>query len=870
MLAAPPALAQTEVRPPSLSDSLAQRDTLAAVQRDSLTLDSLRRTAAFETELRYKARDSIVFDLKARTMSLYGGANVLYQDKDLTAARIRVDWGRTLITAEGVPDSTGELTEKPVFKEGDDTYYTERVRYNYKTEKGNITYARTTQAGDVVMGQAIQRNPDKTFFIRDGLFTTCDHEHPHFYIRAGQIKMIPEDKIISGPLYMCIADVPIPLVLPFGFFPLSKKRTSGILLPEYGSTADRGFFFRNMGYYWAMTPYNDVKLLTTIFTNGSYQLTLNTNYRMRYRFDGNFNFDWADERFNQPGDPDYSRQSRYFIRGRHSQRITPLARLSADVNFGASNFLQRNSFNLQDNLRREITSNIAYQHSFPRAGWNLSASINHRQDLQRRSVVLGLPDLALNKDRLFPFKSQAGGSRRWYESIGVTYGAQFRNQIETFDSLLFTRRMSEGMRYGLQHTASANTNFKLLRHLNLTPSLSYREVWYTQRERFTNTDRLFDSLQVIGGEAQRVFYTQRVADTTTQRGFAAAREFGTSVALNTNLYGTLIVGGPRQRAFRHTMTPTLSYSFRPDFSDPGWGFYDSYDLYTERSDGTREARPQRASQFGRGIFGGPGAGLQQALNFSLQNQWEMRHLPPRAPTDTAAAKPKYTPLVDNLGASFSYNFAAQQYKLSDLNVQLRNNVRQGLLTLNLNGQFSPYVLDSATGGRIDRYLWQRGGGGWLRLERAGLAVATSLRSTDLFKADTSRKPRRDGPFALYQPFELPWNVSLSYTANLSRRFVVAQRRMEEEIVHSLNAAFNLDLTRLWKMRASTNYDFQTGKLGASSVGVSRDLHCWVMAFDAVPFGRFRRYMLTVNVKAQTLQDLRIQKQRNWQDRFTTF
>jgi lipopolysaccharide assembly outer membrane protein LptD (OstA) len=844
------------------------RKPLTKAQKDSLTIDSLKKNADLAYKLEYSASDSIVLDMKDQAMYMYQDGKTVYDVQTLQAHRIRVAWKENMIYAKGIPDSTGNLIGTPVVKEKEDTYYAEEMAYNMRTRKGKITLAKTNQKGDIVSGQIIKRNPDNTFYIRDGSFTTCDADHPHFYIRAKKIKMIPNDRIISGPLYMVMADVPIPIVVPFGYFPFRTKRSSGLIMPSYGRTNDRGFFFRNMGFYWAASEYFDVRFLGDIYTNGSWRMNVASDYISRYGPKGAISLEYSNEFLNSPGDPDFRPNSGFFVNWRHDQPLSPTGRLTANVRVGSSNFLQRNRFDVNQNLQNSLQSSVSYTKSFPRYGWNLTSTIESRQNLAQQRNDLTLPTIVLNKDRIFPFKKAVPtGKTKWFEQIGVQYSTELQNRLaNAHDSIMFQPEMWKEFRNGMQHRAGVNTNFKLFKFFTLTPNFNYNERWYLESTERTYQNRFVDTTI---NSRDTTFFVEEVR-TKDIPGFVAARDFNTSMTMNTILYGYLITNSKRKRAFRHVVTPTFSYNFTPDFSDNVWGAYRT--VQTNERGGTLTY-----SRFERGIFGGPGRGMQQTLSFALSNQVQMKYLSDKeqAKSDTGKKKFSYITLVDNLGTNLSYNFAADSLNLSTIPVSFRNNILNNLINLNASLNFDPYKIDTVIDRRVNTFTWQNGR--FPTLTNASFAIAFTLKPKEKKKDEVKPAPNSENReltekeklMKRYSPFEWKWNLSFNYTANVTNQYQRQLNAFKENIIHSLNVNGNLAVTKNWNMSGTSNYDFATRRVGTSSITITRNLHCWEMSFNATPFGRFQRYLLTINVRANTLKDLKLEKRREWQDLFTT-
>jgi lipopolysaccharide assembly outer membrane protein LptD (OstA) len=860
------------------TDTTREADSLSKVrvlQADSLLLDSLEQNATLKASVRYEAADSVVFDFSSQRLLLYEQSKVDYTDMSLSAKRIQIDMAQKTMAAQGVADSLGQLQGTPTFVQGEDKYETESIRYNYATEKGQVTYAYTTQNNEQILGERARRNPDKTFYIENGRFTTCTHPHPHFYIGARRLKMIPNDRIISGPLFLSIADVPLPILLPFGFFPFQKSRSSGLLFPEFGEARDRGYFLRNLGFYWAASEYWDLAILGDIYSRGGYRINPRMNYRKRYGFNGSFSFEYSQISVNFPEDEgfadpafNYRQETNFFVDWTHSQTLTPQSSLNANVHAGSSNYLRRNGFG-QDILRNDLRSSISYQTRFPRLKASLTANLDHQQNLNAvqdptfglaRMLSLTLPRVAFNKDRMYPFRPLVGAaSRRWYENIGITYNAEVQNQLRIPDSLLFTPEAFDRLNSGMVQRVGINTNLKLLQYFNLTPSLNYNEYWYleeVQRRHIARGEKQLDSL----------------ATKQVQNGFQRGGDWSLSLNLTTNVYGTSRKFGRNQLQVRHVLQPNLGYTYRPDFSQT-----QSYRTITS----TDSLMTQLTySRFEGLLYGGPPRGEQQQLSLSLNNLWEAKYYARDAKVDSLTGKRQYTylKLIDNLGLAGNYNFAADSFQLSLINASLRTVLYRDLLNLNVSANYDPYdfvtTVNETTRVASYRRLNEFGvkNGKLLRLVNASFALGATVRrgqfDSDSRKDNQARRAARLSPAqqayrSLYQPINFDWRFGANYTLNYSRPFDVAT----EQIRHSLNLTAGLKPTPNWDLSLNTNYDLENEEFAFTQVNISRDLHCWQMTLSWIPIGIRQSYLITLNVKASTLKDLKITKRRDWRDTF---
>lgn len=833
-----------------LEDSLILADSVR-INSDSIRvarLDSLKRTSDLKSKVKYHARDSIVFDIKDRFLYLYGEVTIEYEDIVLKAEKIWIDWSTTTMFAEGVPDSTGKYIGQPLFEEGEQIYNAEAIEFNFNSRKGRILGGRTQQDDNFVIGDSIKRNPDNSYFIRSGKITTCNLEDPHFYIYSNKMKVIPNDKVVTGRVNIVVEKVPVPLVLPFGFFPNKKGKKSGILMPSYGNDATRGYFLRDGGYYLGLNDYVDLSVRGDIFSYGSYRVNANSRYNWRYRFNGSMDVKYAMNNSGDRSDLNYSESKDFFVVWRHDQKMGNTARLSSDVNLGSSNFLKLNSMNTTDIVTNQLMSNVAWSKTFANTPWSMNARLGHQQNTNNKTISLEIPSIGINRGRTFPFKRKSGGGKeRFYEKIGYSYSAQAINRINTFDSLLFKPGFEKGFQNGIRHTLPVSMNLKALKYVTVSPSVNYNEYWYFReyRERWQNGYQ--DSIWNPG---------KIVQDTLNQ--FLSGRDFSASVTTSTRIYGMYAFPSQRKRVIRHTFTPNLGYTYRPDFSRPYWGYY-----YQVQSDSMGSAaRMKTVSRFKDQINGGPGIGEQQMISFGFLNLIEMKYRSIKKGQDTLSTKPesKKLTLLDNLGMQGSYNLAADSFQLSPINFSARTVLLNNLLNVNLTGIMDPYYQDSS-GRRIDKYRWkEENKPGYIT--SSNLAISTSFRSK---KEKPKPKPKNLDPAELaeiernraqYADFNIPWSINLSYNLLYNRPNISQKSTLNQ----SVQLSGDLNLTEKWKIRMSSGYDFVAKDITITQFNIIRDLHCWEAAFSWTPFGSRKFYMLTINAKSSTLQDLKLTKQ----------
>ncbi len=881
-------------------DSLqAKQDSVQRAARQAVS-DSLKRTSALDERLSYEAADSITLDLTGRKMILYETAKVDYGTSKIRAARIEIDWAKTTMYAYGVPDSLHETyRDEPEFVDGEQTFYNHEVTYNYKTKKGKVIATKSQEGENAFQAEETKRQPDGSFFARNGIFTTCTADHPHYYFRSSRMKVIPGKNIITGPLFLTMDDVPLPIGLPFGFFPQRDKRTSGILFPIIGEDRNRGFNLRNFGYYLVLNEHVDLALVADYYFRGSYRVELRSTYRKIYGPSGDFTFEVGRNRQNQPGDDNFAQDDSYRLRWSHNQTFSPTARLSASVDYTSRTFLRNNSRLIQDVFQNNVNSSINFSKQF-RHGWTLTAAARHSSQLTGEGLVtLELPRVNWSKQRFSPFESAtASGPRRWYQDIGVSYTGQLLNQIQVRERSLFTPAGNDSFRLGMQQRVAVNTNFKVLGFVTVSPSFNLTEYWYPESRQPTAFEdtRLLDGTDTSGvdnfdttyiDDLNTRGYRYGIAGTRTP-GFAAARDYQLSVSANTTIYGLYETGNARRRAYRHTLRPTLSYTYRPDFSDPRYGFYRELPVDTVEA-----PTLQRFSRFDRFVLGGPGAGLSQTISLTINNLFETKVLEKADTTQKrrdASEKPKfkYTTLLNDLGFSLAYNFAADSFNWNLSPFVARTNLFNNKVQITASAFVNPYQRN-AKGARVDRlYLQDKFTLGVLETFSLQTSFNLSPKGAKA-KAAPTGKPANQAPTdresqalredtenvglppelvdrrrfeELYTDFSIPWTLSFNYGLNYSRVGTTPST-----LTQTLNVSGGLQFTPKWRLNVNSGYDFTANALSFTSLGLSRDLHCWALNFTAVPFGSFTSYYLTISVNSSVLQDLKIQKRRDWRDGF---
>ena len=793
------------------------------IPTDSLifSTDSHISDNALEEEVVSYAEDSIAYDLINKRVHLYHNAKVTYGEIILTAAYIELDSDKNTVYATWLKDSIGQVYGLPVFQENGKSFTADAITYNFKSKKGIIKEVVTKEGDGYILGEKVKKQDNDVIHTHSGRYTTCDAEEPHFAIRARKIKTIPGEKIITGPANLEIARIPTPIFIPFGFFPNQQKQSSGIIFPTYGESANKGFFLRNGGYYFAINDYIDFSLRGDIYTKGSWKLGAASNYKKRYKFSGNFGVSYASQKTGNRDLDNFTDLRDFFVNWKHNQdpKANPNSRFSANVNAGSSSYHQNNSYNSNDYLNNTYSSNVSYSKTWRTS--NLSVNLRHNQNTLNKTINLSLPELNYNINRFQPFKILNQSSKlKWYENISVSYSVNAKNMISTTDSLLFTRESFENFNNGFKHLIPVSASFKTLKYITVSPRFNYTERWY-----FNHINKNWNGEELI---------------IDTLKGFKRAYNYNFSASLNTKLYGMIQMKKGLIRAIRHVATPSISFNYTPDFSHERFGFYEEAQLDTL-------GNTQLYSIFQNGIYGSPGKAKSGNISFNLANLLEAK-----VPTKNDSLKSlKKVKILESFGFSTAYNFFADSMNLSYITLSGRTKL---LNTLNLTfgASYDPYSLNE-DGQRINQlYFSEHHKPG--RLTTANATASFSLRSL------TNKEENADySSYWDYIDFEIPWNINVDYSIRYTRP------TFEKTITQSLGFNGNIKLTDKWKIGFRSGYDFVEKNLTYTSLDIYRDLHCWEMLFKWIPFGFHQSYNFTIRVKASTLQDLKWEKKKDWYD-----
>ena len=856
------------------TDSL-HRDSLAldSLGMDSLAADTTKKKEPLDAPVIYEASDSIVFT-KEGYAHLYGEGKVNYQNIELTSAVITMNMDSSTVYATGVTDTAGVETGSPIFKDGETPYESKIMRYNFKTKKGVINSIVAQQGEGYVTSEEGKKGANDEIYMRHGKYTTCDnHEHPHFYLRLSMAKVRPKKNVVFGPAQLVVEDVPLPIAVPFGFFPFNSSYSSGFIMPTDRDEKSRVFYLRDGGYYFAISDQMDLKVLGEIFTKGSWGLSAASNYNKRYKFSGSFNASYLVTKTGEKNMPDYSVSKDFRIQWSHRQdaKANPNSSFSASVNFATSSY-DRSSlsslYNPQQYSQNTKASSVSYSRNFPEIGLNISGAFNITQNTRDSSLSMTLPDVNISLNRIYPFKrKKSAGDERWYEKISLQYTGSITNSISTKDNLLFKTPLTQ-WENGMQHKIPVSATFNLFKYINIVPSFNYTERWYLRKVK-----QSYDPSPTSTDHVKR----------DTINGFNRLYDYNLSLQMNTKLYGMYkpLFMKSKELQIRHVFTPTVSYAYTPDFGKSRYGYYDTY-TYTDE-DG--EVRTVEYSPYEGAVYGYPGKNMSQNISFSIDNNIEMKM---KSDKDTTGYKK--ISLIDQLGASLSYDVANKRW--SDLSMNLRLKLTKSY-TFNMNASFATYAYQFDENGNVvvgDRTEWSYGRFG--RFQGYSGSFSYTL-NNDTFKKlfgkkdeDEKNKDKEgkeggedeeteeeteeqnnnsnmrktekasvdsDG----YLAFKLPWSVSLSYSYSIredrSKDINIKTMRYPYSLTHSLNVSGNFKIGSRWNMTYSTGYDFTSKEMSMTTLNITRDLHCFNMSCGLV-FGPFTSYNFSIRANSSMLTD----------------
>ncbi|MFV0345209.1 MAG: putative LPS assembly protein LptD [Bacteroidales bacterium] len=821
---------------------------------DSMTLDTLGKNRIFDYPVKYTMQDSGIIYMNTRKFFLYNDGDITYDKVNLKADHIEIDFNKQELTAVGVSDTAGKLEGNPIFNDHGSEYEALKMRYNFKTEKGIIENVVTEQDGGYIHSQWTKKVSEDEMLLKDGKYTTCDADHPHFYLQLSRGKYIKGDKIISGPAHMVFEDVHLPLYIPFGFFPSTPSYSSGFILPTYGEEKSRGFFLRNFGYYLAASEYFDITALGEVYTMGSWGAKISTNYKKRYKYSGGLNFSYN---LNKTGDPEisdsYSESKGYSLTWNFSQdaKANPSTSFSANVNLSSSSYDRENSYNSDSYLQQQKSSSISFSKRWENSPFNLTVSARHSQNSRDSTISLGLPSLNLTMNRVYPFKwLNKSGRSKWYDQFTFSYKLAAQNSINNVkENELFDMNYLKDWDNSINNNISIGLpSMNLFGTINISPTISYDEDWYLKRYRKSlGTDTLSD------GTIDTFEVSEQEMD------FGRYYNYSFGVSASTNIFGMYTMKNPnwKLKAIRHKISPSVSFSFKPDFSDDKYGFYDYY---------IDEDGEMQYYNIFTGSSGKSGS-ESSSMSMSLLNSLEGKKSNSKDTTENAEKYTKFKIL--DLSLNSSYNFVADSLNLSTIRGNIRTTVRG--MDFNVSFNLDPYDTDS-TGRKINQFMWQNGSGlGKLgRLTSASTSFSMDFSSKEGKERIREERDRRYeqailNPFLGYRSyadFSIPWRFGFNYSISYSK----PNRFTDYTITQTLNFNGSLSLTPKWNISFTSGYDFTAKDLTYTSFNLSRNLHCWEFNLSFVPFGPRSYYSFTIRASSSMLSDLKIDKQKNWRDK----
>jgi len=772
-----------------------------------------------DVELNYFAKDSIVYDLENNKVFLYNKAEVIYGDIKLNSGYIYIDFDKNLLFSTSIYDTNKVNTQKPILKEKNKIYNADTIIYNYQTKKANIKKLITEEDGGYLHGENIKKETDEIYYLKHGKYTTCSLEEPHFFINSRKLKLITGKKIISGPANLVLADIPTPLFIPFGIFPIQNKQSSGIILPTYGESTTLGYNLSNLGYHFSINDNINLTINGDIYTRGSWRIGLLSSYKKRYKFDGNIKIHFAKTKIGEIERDDYSLSKDFKITWQHKQdkKAHPNNQFSALVNLATSSYMRNNSYNA-DYLQNTLSSNISFQRRWNNKPYNLAINLRHNQNTLNKQVDLTLPEISFTVNRIFPFKNTL--KKTWYKNLGISYNLNGKNILSAPDSLLLNN-MQKNMRNGIKHSIPISTSFNLFKHLNISPSIQYNERWY------------FNQIQKSWNNESATI------NSDTLNGFWSIRDFRVSTQASTKIYGFLTT---KQKKFRHVITPSISYSYQPDFSKEKFGIYS--ELQTNET-------TQQYSYFQGGIYGFPSAGKQSLLSININNNLEMKI--------KNKDKEKNIKIIENLSVNSSYNNAADSLKMSNIYINMRTKLFNKI-NFKLNSAIDPYKLNE-TGSRINQFLIEDGKIG--RITNFNFDISVDLTNPNKEKQSSSGSEEElnyiNNNRDHFVDFNVPWSLQLYYN------FTYRKPNLESDITQSINFNGDINITKKWKIGFRSGYDLKNKDFTYTSIDIYRDLHCWEMTFNWIPLGFHQSYNFVIRVKSAILQDLKLTKKRDFYD-----
>lgn len=822
----------------TIDSTLSKKDTLSK---------TIPRKKTFEDRVNYSSKDSITIDLSLKKVFLYNESKIKYQGIELESGEMSINFKTKSLSAQGIMDSNNNMVQYPIFKEKGTEYRSTNIDYNFDTKKGYIKGVFTKEGEGYLHGEKVKKVDDKTMYISHGKFTTCDLDHPHFSINFSKAKAITQDKIITGPAWFSIMDIPLPLGIPFGYFPFTSTKQSGLLIPTYGYAQNRGYYLRNLGWYFAINDYVDLIAQGDIYTNLSWAVNLRSNYVKRYKYRGNLELRFEENKTGIKNTPSYSSSTDFKLRWTHQQdaKSNPNSNFSANVNLVSRSFNQY-AVNVSDYFNNTTTSSIAYSRKLGKK-FNLTANLGESYNINTGSINLDLPSITLSSSQFYPFrKKQSKGKQSWYENISFTYRTSLVNNINTIDSLLFTQEVFRNMRNGMSHSIPIQSSVKILKHFNWTNSINYNERWY-----LNSTIKQYNPITDL-------------VDKDTVFGFISNRDVSFNTSLTTRLYGMFAFKKGYIKALRHVINPSLSMNFTPDFSDPSLGFYNFYldklgnkVFYSKTEDG---------------MFGSPPRGKSGIVSFNLGNNLEMKV---GSKKDSIKNERKIV-LLESFNISTGYDLAKDSVNWQPLRITARTTLFQRLV-INYSASYTPYVINQS--GQLtneflynkEKILFKNQNSQWdlnLNWQLNSKKSNTQTSTDNISPTEQTYSPfaNPNEVFGYNVDFTIPWSLNLGLNFSRLSSYIVALANYQTNLSSVLSAKGDINLTNKWKIGFTSGYDFINKDFTYTSIDFYRDLHCWEMRMNWIPFGPRAGWNFTIAVKASMLQDLKYEMRDDFRNR----
>lgn len=822
----------------TIDSTLSKKDTISK---------TIPRKKTFEDRVNYSSKDSITIDLSLKKVFLYNESKIKYQGIELESGEMSINFKTKSLSAQGIMDSNNNMVQYPIFKEKGTEYRSTNIDYNFDTKKGYIKGVFTKEGEGYLHGEKVKKVDDKTMYISHGKFTTCDLDHPHFSINFSKAKAITQDKIITGPAWFSIMDIPLPLGIPFGYFPFTSTKQSGLLIPTYGYAQNRGYYLRNLGWYFAINDYVDLIAQGDIYTNLSWAVNLRSNYVKRYKYRGNLELRFEENKTGIKNTPSFSSSTDFKLRWTHQQdaKSNPNSNFSANVNLVSRSFNQY-AVNVSDYFNNTTTSSIAYSRKLGKK-FNLTANLGESYNINTGSINLDLPSITLSSSQFYPFrKKQSKGKQSWYENISFTYRTSLVNNINTIDTLLFTQEVFRNMRNGMSHSIPIQSSVKILKHFNWTNSINYNERWY-----LNSTIKQYNPITDL-------------VDKDTVFGFISNRDVSFNTSLTTRLYGMFAFKKGYIKALRHVINPSLSMNFTPDFSDPSLGFYNFYldklgnkVFYSKTEDG---------------MFGSPPRGKSGIVSFNLGNNLEMKV---GSKKDSIKNERKIV-LLESFNISTGYDLAKDSVNWQPLRITARTTLFQRLV-INYSASYTPYVINQS--GQLtneflynkEKILFKNQNSQWdlnLNWQLNSKKSNTQTSTDNISPTEQTYSPfaNPNEVFGYNVDFTIPWSLNLGLNFSRLSSYIVALANYQTNLSSVLSAKGDINLTNKWKIGFTSGYDFINKDFTYTSIDFYRDLHCWEMRMNWIPFGPRAGWNFTIAVKASMLQDLKYEMRDDFRNR----